>query len=383
MVAGVTGVLWITRPSEVNSATLHAGAHAIPISAAGTAWGGLTAAWIDATTTVARVMAELGVGMQGLNGIAALGKLTGFLGWSEQQGVQSAAMAGKAAANVIAYTVAALAMPSPPEIAAVNAALAASTNPAGAVSGAFEAAEIARNAMDIRAALVMETYEAATSAMLAVPADFLMPPPIAAGAGQANPGGAADAATQVPLDPIQGAIAAVQAFVSNPGVANAATQAAQAVASVATTGATTVGNVAGSAITAATSSTPMATTSMVPMAMGGALATASGATRAVSFASSSAGGANSTLKLPAGWGVGNVIGGSGSATAVPETAVSVEAAPTRTANSSGNPLLGNQARGTEDDESEHNSHDYLRAEHFNDGRLVADGVIGADGRRDV
>ncbi|MFI6369021.1 PPE family protein [Nocardia sp. NPDC050630] len=379
MVAGVTGVLWVARPSEVNSATLHAGAHAVPISAAATAWGALTAAWVDATTTVARVMAELGVGMQGVNGIAALSKLTGFLGWSEQQGVQAAAMGGKAAANVIAYGVAALAMPSPPEIAAVNAALIASTNPAGAVSGAYEAAELARHAMDLRAAMVMETYEAATSAMVATPADFPMPPPIAAGAGQANPSGTADAAFEAPTDPISTAVAAVQAFVSNPGVASAATQAAQAVGSVVSTGVSTVGSVASNAVAAAATSTPMAT--MAPMAMGGAMAAAgtAAATRAVSFSGTPAGAGSAQLKLPEGWGTGSVIGGN-TATAAPETVASVEATPARSISngSAGNPLLGNQARDGEDDESEHDSKVDLRADHFTDGRFAADGVIGAN-----
>ncbi|MEU1547332.1 PPE domain-containing protein [Nocardia sp. NPDC005745] len=382
MVAGVTGVIWAARPSEINSATLHAGAHAIPISAAATAWGGLTAAWIDATTTVARVMAELGVGMQGINGIAALSKLTGFLGWSEQQGVQAAAMGAKAAANATAYTVASLAMPSPPEIAAVNAALAASANPPGVLSGAFEVAEVARNAMDIRAALVMETYEAATSAMVATPAEFLLPPPIAKGAGSAGPEQAADTTTEVPADPIQAAVAATQAFLSNPGVASAATQAAQAVGSIATTGVSTVGNVAGSAIAAATTTSAPTFSGMAPMAMGaGAAATAVGAaTRAVSFSGlGSAGISNGSLKLPEGWGSSGTIGGSA---AVQETVAvkPVEAAPVRPANNgNGNPLLGNQARSDEEDESEHNGRDYLRsAEHFNDGRFTADGVIGGD-----
>ncbi|MFE7744072.1 PPE domain-containing protein [Nocardia sp. NPDC057455] len=384
MVAGVTGVIWAARPSEINSATLHAGAHAIPISAAATAWGGLTAAWVDATTTVARVMAELGVGMQGINGIAALSKLTGFLGWSEQQGVQAAAMGAKAAANATAYTVASLAMPSPPEIAAVNAALAASANPPGVLSGAFEVAEVARNAMDIRAALVMETYEAATSAMVATPAEFLQPPAIAKGAGTASPEQAADTtATEVPADPIQAAVAATQAFLSNPGVASAATQAAQAVGSIATTGVSTVGNVAGSAIAAATTTSAPTFSGMAPMVMGaGAAATAAGATtRAVSFSGlgSAASISNGSLKLPEGWGSTGTIGGSAP---VQETVAvkPVDAAPVRPANNgNGNPLLGNQARSDEDDETEHNGLDYLRStEHFNDGRFTADGVIGGD-----
>ncbi|MGQ4598811.1 PPE domain-containing protein [Nocardia sp. R6R-6] len=380
MVAGVTGVIWAARPSEVNSATLHAGAHAIPISAAATAWGGLTAAWVDATTTVARVMAELGVGMEGVNGIAALGKLTGFLGWSEQQGVQAAAMGGKAAANATAYTVAALAMPSPPEIAAVNTALTLSANPAGVVSGAFEAAEIARNAMDTRAALVMETYEAATSAMLATPAEFLMPPPIAQGAGTASPEQAADKASDVPVDPIQGAIAATQAFLSNPGVASVATQAAQAVGSIATAGVSTVGNAAGSAIATATTTSAPAMSGIAPMSMGAGAAAASAAasTRAVSFTGlGSAASVNGSLKLPEGWGASGTIGGPAPAQET-ATAHQADATPVRQANpGNGNPLLGNQARTDEDDETEHNGLDYLRStEHFSDGRFAADGVIG-------
>ncbi|WP_228801821.1 PPE domain-containing protein, partial [Nocardia puris] len=41
--------------AEANSIALNAGAHAVPISAAATAWGALTAAWVDATATVTRV----------------------------------------------------------------------------------------------------------------------------------------------------------------------------------------------------------------------------------------------------------------------------------------------------------------------------------------
>lgn len=39
MTAGITGVFWLPRMAEFNSVTLNAGAHAVPISAAATAWG--------------------------------------------------------------------------------------------------------------------------------------------------------------------------------------------------------------------------------------------------------------------------------------------------------------------------------------------------------
>lgn len=170
MTLGITGVFWLPRMAEINSISLNAGAHAVPIAAAGTAWGALTAAWVDATTTVARVMAEIGVGLEGLNGINVLARLAGFTVWSEQQAVMAGVMAGKAAANVTAYTVASLVMPSLPEIAVVETARVAAYSSGGALNGTAEAAEAAKLALDIRAALVMETYEAATSLMVATPA---------------------------------------------------------------------------------------------------------------------------------------------------------------------------------------------------------------------
>jgi PPE-repeat protein len=135
MTAGITGVFWLPRLAEGNSAALNTGAHAVPIQAASTAWGALTGAWVDATATVARVMAELGGGLQGINGAAALTRLTGYVGWAEQQGALAASMGAKAAANATAYTVASLAMPSLPEIAAADSARVAAHAAGGDLDG--------------------------------------------------------------------------------------------------------------------------------------------------------------------------------------------------------------------------------------------------------
>ncbi|MFG1790852.1 PPE domain-containing protein [Nocardia sp. NPDC049149] len=387
MTAGITGVFWLPRLAEGNSIALNAGAHAIPISAAATAWGGLTAAWVDATATVARVMAELGVGMQGINGISALSKLTGFIGWAEQQGVMAATMGSKAASNAIAYTVASIAMPSIPEIAAVDTARVAAYSTGGVLNGTAEAAEAAKAALDLRAALTMETYEAATSAMVVTPGEFVQPPAIAHGAGQANPNGVEQAAQ--PTDPVQAALAAAGAFVNNPAVAGAATQAANFAGSVATTGVSTAGTIGTHAISAVTSAVTPGFTSAAPapmaggMGMGMAAAVGGATTRSASVggAGGSASYGNGSLKLPEGWGAaGHVAGGTPTTAPVVENAtVSQPAgAPVRNNTASGSPLLGNQVR-DEDDESEHKGQDFLRStEHFNDGRYAADGVIGAD-----
>ncbi len=379
MTAGLTGIYFLPRMAEGNSSLLTAGPHAIPASAAATGWGGLTAAWVDATLTAARVMAELGVGMVGINGTVALAKLAGFTGWAEQQGVQAAAMAAKASAHATANTVASLAMPSLPEIAAVDAARVAAHAHGGDLDGSAEVAETAKAALDIQAALVMDTYESTVEAMMATPAEFVTPPPIAAGAGLADSG--AESAAQPSNDPVQTAVAAAQALAGNPSVVSAATQAAQVAGSVASTGVSTAGNVAGTAIAAATHAGT--TSSMSPMMMGGigGVAMAGGAaaaTRAVSFGGGSVGIGNGagSLKLPEGWGAGNVIG----ETATTQVAASGPGqlstpAPARVNNASGNPLLGRQVHG-DDDEGEHSGNDYLRGEHFADGRIIAAGVIG-------
>ncbi|NKY85546.1 PPE domain-containing protein [Nocardia veterana] len=382
MTAGITGIYWLPRLAEGNSTLLTAGPHAVPATAAATAWGTLTAAWVDATATVARVMAELGVGMVGLNGAVALTKLAGFTSWAEQQSIQAAAMGAKASAHATANTVASLAMPSLPEIAAVDAARVAAHAHGGDLDGSAEAAEAAKAALDVQAALVMDTYESTVEAMTATPAEFLTPPPIAAGAGLAE-GSAQSAAENANGDPLQTAIGVAQALATDPGVVSAATQAAQVAGSVASTGVSTVGNVAGTAIAAASHAAPA--TSMTPMMMGGVGGVAAGgaavATRAVSFGGAvSIGNGAGTLKLPEGWGAGNVIGGPAA------TAPTVESAPlgqmgaptpARSTNGAGNPLLGRQAN-SDDDEAEHHGNDYLRGEHFADGRIIAPGVIGAD-----
>ncbi|MFC4124037.1 PPE family protein [Nocardia rhizosphaerae] len=368
MTAGITGVFWLPRMAEVNSTMLNAGAHAVPISAAATSWGTLAAAWGDATFTITRVIAEVGVGLQGVNGLAVLAKLAPFGAWAGQQGVMAGIMGAKATANATAYTVASLAMPSLPEIAATNAAVAASANPPGVVSGAFEVAEVARHAMDIRAALVMETYEAATTATVTTPGEFSMPPTIASGAGTADA-----AQSDFGGDPLAATVAAAQALVSNPGVISAATQAANVAGGVLTSGVSTAGNIGAAAVSAATASTVPATTAAVPAmaAMGGAGAAG------VATTAAGLGGVTlnaSQLKLPEGWGA---PAANAAASAPVESVVRTDSAPVRNATGSGSPLLGNRAKGEDDDE--HDAIDYGQSdEAFTDGRYTADGVIGAD-----
>ncbi|WP_280415150.1 PPE domain-containing protein [Nocardia carnea] len=381
MTAGITGVFWLPRLAEGNSIALNAGSHAIPMSAAATAWGALTTAWVDANATVVRVMAELGVGMQSVNGIGALARLVGFTGWAQQQGAMSAALGTKAASQATAYTVASIAMPSLPEIAAVNAARAAAHTTGGVLNGSSEIAEAAKAALDLRAALTMETYEAAITALVLTPGEFLNPPPIANGAGTADPGPAEDAMKEANGDPVKMLAAAGSALAQNPGVASAVTQAANVAGSVASTGVTTVGNLGANAIAAATTTSAPASVAPMPGMVTGAVAasTAAATTRAGGVPGSSLGLNNGGLKVPEGWGAPPA---GGAAPATESVAVTRgEAAPVRpTGTGPGSPLMGN-ARANGEDEQDHDAADYLRGDHFADGRYIADGVIGAEPQR--
>ncbi|WP_216892125.1 PPE domain-containing protein [Nocardia alni] len=384
MVAGITGVLWEVRPVEMMSTQLDVGAHAIPIAAAEASWTGLAGAWTDATATLTRVMAELGIGMLGANGIAAAAQLTAFTGWAGEQTAMAAGMAVKAAANATAYTVASLVMPSAPEIAAVDAARVAAHATGGDLTGDGEAAEATYAEMQARAALVMETYEAATSLMVATPAAFMMPPPISVGAGLVS--GAMDIAeaAQGDINPVAQAVSSAQAAVANPATAQAATQVAGVGGSVVSSAVPAAGDLAGSTITAATGGTTTMSPTMGGM-FGGAAMGGTALTGSMSFSPGSVGigGGAGSLQIPEGWGggLGNALPSVGGAPAEPmapttPAGLNAEPAQTRPTVNTGNPLMGNQAQ--EEDEDYHDSSDLLNGEYFADGRIIASGVIGGD-----
>ncbi|MFD4428489.1 PPE family protein, partial [Nocardia sp. NPDC058497] len=189
------------------------------------------------------------------------------------------------------------------------------------------------------------------------------------GAGPAAPGAFGG-------DPVATAVAAAQAFVTNPGVVSAATQAANVAGGVVSSGVGTVGNLGASAISAATTATMPAATAAIP-AMAGV--GAAGAAAGVATSAAGLGGvslAPGQLKMPEGWGA--PAASAPAAAPVSESVVSrVDSAPVRNTGTGANPLLGNRANGEDDDE--HDAIDYGQSnEAFTDGRYTAEGVIGAD-----
>jgi hypothetical protein len=392
MTLGITGVFWLPRMATVNSTTLNAGAHAIPISGASAAWTALAGAYAEATFTVARVVAELAAGMQGVNGVVAAAKLVGFGIWTEQCAEHATVMAAKTGANATAYSVASVAMPSLPEIVAVKAAKAAAYTTGGVLNGTAEVAEVADRAMDIRAAIVMEAYEAATTATVLTPSVFPPAPSIAAGVdgAQAQAGADTDALRALMEgDPVRAASLAVGGLLQNPGVQTFAAQAGN----IASTAVSVGGNISGAAVSAVTSNAnSMLGGAAGPMgAMGGfggigGAGSAASATRSAGVGEM-AGARMTGVALPEGWAGGTVAGTAAGAGSAGSAGTNLEAGQQNfaagrvdsTAARTGGMghLAGSQT--ASEDETEHDTPEYLRnVEHFEDGRMVVPPVLGAD-----
>ncbi|RVW06933.1 PPE domain-containing protein [Prescottella agglutinans] len=402
MTLGVTGVVWMPRGATVNSTALSAGAGPVPLSAAGPAWAAIAEGFVDAGATLVRVMEELRAGWEGTAAEAALARIAPFTAWTEQTATLAAETAAKASAEAGAYTTAALAMPSLPEIAAVKTAKTAAYTTGGALNGSAAVAEAADRAMDIRAGIVMEGYEAASS-MLATPETFTPPPPITNGSTvgleSRDAGSVARRRLEDDLrtDPVGTIAAAATAFAQNPAVATAASQVgtvagtvSSATSAAANFGGAVLGGVgAGSPALMGDPGAPVSavgrgtTTGMSGGGSSGAVA---------SRAAGVGGGSGARAALPDGWAQagqldgsghrGGVAGGAGTGlgpgTADAARTETAAAAAARNTPMSGTPMGAH--RGDADaDGADRATRGYLRNfEHFADGRTVIPSVIGAD-----
>ncbi|NUS44683.1 MAG: PPE domain-containing protein [Mycobacteriaceae bacterium] len=361
-----TPVIWEAQLPEINSTELNAGTHAISTGNAVPAWGGISAAWADVAFTCARVGAELGIGMEGINGAGAVSRIAAFFAWVDTVAAMAAGVAVANQVHSTAYTVATIAMPTAPEIAAVDAARTAAYAHGGVIDGTAEAAEAAYWLMHFRASTTMDVYEAASAPLMVVPTSFPMPPPIANELGGVL--GFAGLTGNLISDGIQ------QAAMAAPGVLSQVGQAASGAASVGSTVMSTAASVGSDMVSSATSiaqsagAAPLGAT--VPMGMGalGALGGAGAVgTVAVSFAQP---GAPGGMALPPGWG----SSGLSPASAGP---VAAERPMVRPASNAA--ALGRPVQATEEEDAEHDTPEYLKNfENFADGRSVAPAVLGAD-----
>ncbi|SCZ10062.1 PPE-repeat protein [Rhodococcus erythropolis] len=412
---GITGVIWYPRGAAPNSAALVAGAGPVPLGVAAGAWSTVSSGLTDTAASISRVMADLRTGWSGEAADAALSKFAPFQEWAASAALLAGETAGKAQVQSGSYTVATLAMPSLAEIAAVQAAKVAAYSIGGALVGGAAAAEAAEEALKIRAAVTMETYDAATT-HLAVQQNFDSPPSIAeptagASASAESPGSAArqsvvqaaSTLADVIADPVRAATAAVASVASNPVFAAAASQAgaisggASAAVSAATTAVTGATTAASTLATAGAGLTGLGGAGLGGGGLGGArlgastpslfgtpsasrataqVSAASATTGAGAFAGSSSSSSTGRHALP------DPSTGQSAARQNPVTSPvqgtvdTVKVDPARTAGGSA-PIAGGRHAAQSEDETEHDTPDYLKHfEHFADGRTVIPSVIG-------
>ncbi|OZF53789.1 hypothetical protein CH293_11110 [Rhodococcus sp. 14-2470-1b] len=404
-------MVWMPRLAMVNSTSLLAGAGAAPLATAGGAWQAVAAAYADTSITLTRVMAVLAAGWEGEAANAAQERLGGFLAWTQGVTAKATQISGMAAGEAAAYSTAALTMPNPVEIGAVQSAKIAAYGAGGALNGSAQALEVAERALDVRAGLVMEGYEAATTP-LALQVSFDHPPKIV---NDSAVSGAVDSAGR-PIDsarshsetgifgfsantsPAQAALAAVGSALQNPALASAAGQIASTAGSVAGSSVTTVASAATNIGSAAVSSLMSSNSSSTGQASSPASfrtespTAGTTSTRAVSASNVGVPGAGG-LRSGGGFGsaagsLGSPVAGSpssgpgvGSERAVGTGSMFGSAAPDGAAAARGahgaGPVGAGHSGNNEDDE--HDTPGYLRQfEHFSDGRTVAPSVIGAD-----
>ncbi|NRH31298.1 PPE domain-containing protein [Rhodococcus sp. MS13] len=412
---GITGVIWYPRGAAPNSAALVAGAGPVPLGVAAGAWSTVSSGLTDTAASISRVMADLRTGWSGEAADAALSKFAPFQEWAAAAALLAGETAGKAQVQSGSYTVATLAMPSLAEIAAVQAAKVAAYSIGGALVGGAAAAEAAEEALKIRAAVTMETYDAATT-HLAVQQNFDSPPSIAeptagASASAESPGSAArqsvvqaaSTLADVIADPVRAATAAVASVVSNPVFAAAASQAgaisggasaAVSAATAAVTGATTA---ASTLATAGAGLTGLGGAGLGGAGLGGArlgastpslfgtpsasrataqVSAASATTGAGAFAGSSSSSSTGRHALPDPSTGQSAARQNPVTSSVQGTVDTVKVDPARTAGGSA-PIAGGRHAAQSEDDTEHDTPDYLKHfEHFADGRTVIPSVIG-------
>lgn len=407
---GITGVIWYPRGAAPNSAALVAGAGPVPLGVAAGAWSTVSSGLTDTAASISRVMADLRTGWSGEAADAALSKFAPFQEWAASAALLAGETAGKAQVQSGSYTVATLAMPSLAEIAAVQAAKVAAYSIGGALVGGAAAAEAAEEALKIRAAVTMETYDAATT-HLAVQQNFDSPPSIAeptagASASAESPGNAArqsvvqaaSTLADVIADPVRAATAAVASVASNPVFAAAASQAgaisggASAAVSAATTAVTGATTAASTLATAGAGLTGLGGAGLGGARLGAStpslfgtpsasrataqVSAASATTGAGAFAGSSSSSSTGRHALP------DPSTGQSAARQNPVTSPvqgtvdTVKVDPARTAGGSA-PIAGGRHAAQSEDDTEHDTPDYLKHfEHFADGRTVIPSVIG-------
>ncbi|MGC4961984.1 PPE domain-containing protein [Gordonia sp. DT218] len=162
---GFTGVIWDARPTEKLAFDLGDGPGPGPLTDAGLAWAKVSAELASAATEYGSILATLGLNWRSPHTSAAFEKLTRLAPWFAEAAAAAGRNAGRAEGQAAAVTVARLTMPNLVEVDVAETAMHAASVVsalAPALVGAAAHAERALHDQKLRAARVMETYEAAT-----------------------------------------------------------------------------------------------------------------------------------------------------------------------------------------------------------------------------
>ncbi|MEV6222869.1 PPE domain-containing protein [Nocardia fluminea] len=179
---GFTGVVWEAREPDKLAADLTAGAGPMPMADAAAAWTRLAAAFGAAVLDYEQVLQTLRGSWKSGSSELVWERISTLREWLLETAAAATANAARMQAQVLAYEVAAIAMPNSADIAAITAMQQALEQVGTALGAPIKAIAAQTDAeADVAKAVasrVMRSYEAATEP-LATPWLHAPPPPIA------------------------------------------------------------------------------------------------------------------------------------------------------------------------------------------------------------
>ncbi|MDO3647285.1 PPE domain-containing protein [Nocardia mangyaensis] len=179
---GFTGVVWEAREPSKLAADLTAGAGPMPMADAAAAWTRLAAAFGAAVLDYEQVLQTLRGSWKSGSSEQVWERISTLREWLVETAAAATANAARMHAQVLAYEVAAMAMPNTADIAAITAMQQALEQVGAALGAPIKAiaaqTDTEADAAKAVASRVMRSYEAATEP-LATPWLHAPPPPIA------------------------------------------------------------------------------------------------------------------------------------------------------------------------------------------------------------
>ncbi|MCX2964462.1 PPE domain-containing protein [Gordonia aquimaris] len=162
---GFTGVVWDARTTEQLASDLGDGAGPAPLAEAGLAWSRVASELASAAAEYGTILAALGIHWESVHTSESFETLSRLAPWFADAAAAAGRNAARAEAQAAAVTVARMTMPNLAEVDLAEEAMRTASTIAAvapALVGAAAQAERALHDQRLRAARVMQTYEAAS-----------------------------------------------------------------------------------------------------------------------------------------------------------------------------------------------------------------------------